>query len=148
MQVQNGNKVKIHYTGKFTDGQVFDSSLQDGREPLEFVVGQGSMIQGFESGVMGMQVGEKRTISIAAEDAYGQVRDDLLFEVPITNVPPAVKVGDTLKAEVEEGMQSLFMVTEVKLDTVVLDGNHPLAGRELTFDIELLEMVVELDWRP
>lgn len=140
MQVQNGNKVKIHYTGKFTDGQVFDTSLQEGREPLEFVVGQGSMIQGFESGVMGMQVGEKRTISIAADDAYGQVRDDLLFEVPITNVPPAVKVGDTLKAEVEEGMQSLFMVTEVKLDTVVLDGNHPLAGKELTFDIELLEM--------
>jgi FKBP-type peptidyl-prolyl cis-trans isomerase 2 len=140
MQVQNGNKVKIHYTGKLADGQVFDTSLQDGRDPLEFTVGQGMMIPGFETGVMGMEVGEKRTITMASDDAYGPTRDDLMFEVPITNVPPEVKVGDTLRAEVENGMMSLFTVTEVKIETVVLDGNHPLAGKDLTFDVELLEM--------
>jgi FKBP-type peptidyl-prolyl cis-trans isomerase 2 len=141
MQVQNGNKVKIHYTGKLADGQIFDTSLQEGRDPLEFTVGQGMMIPGFESGVMGMSVGEKKTITMASDDAYGPTREDLLFEVPITNVPPAVKVGDTLRAEVENGMMSLFTVTEVKIDTVVLDGNHPLAGKDLTFDVEVLEVV-------
>lgn len=140
MQVQNGNKVRIHYTGRLQDGKVFDTSLQEGREPLEFVVGQGTMIQGFESGVMGMEVGEKKTISIACDEAYGPLRDDLLFEVPIANVPPSVKVGDTLKAEVDNGMTSLFTVTELKIDTVVLDGNHPLAGKDLTFDLELIEV--------
>lgn len=140
MQVQNGNKVRIHYTGRLSDGQVFDTSLQDGRDPLEFVVGQGMMIQGFESGVMGMEVGEKRTITMTSDDAYGPARDDLFFEVPITNVPPSVKVGDTLRADVDNGMTSLFTVTEVKIETVVLDGNHPLAGKDLTFDIELLEL--------
>jgi FKBP-type peptidyl-prolyl cis-trans isomerase 2 len=140
MQVQNGNKVKIHYTGKLADGQIFDTSLQEGRDPLEFTVGQGMMIPGFESGVMGMSVGEKKTITMASDDAYGPTREDLLFEVPITNVPPAVKVGDTLRAEVENGMMSLFTVTEVKIDTVVLDGNHPLAGKDLTFDVELLDL--------
>jgi len=140
MQVQNGNKVKIHYTGKLEDGQVFDTSLQEGRDPLEFTVGQGMMIPGFESGVIGMSVGEKKTITMGSDDAYGPTREDLLFEVPITNVPPAVKVGDTLRAEVENGMMSLFTVTEVKIETVVLDGNHPLAGKDLTFDVELLEV--------
>jgi FKBP-type peptidyl-prolyl cis-trans isomerase 2 len=77
---------------------------------------------------------------MASDDAYGPTREDLLFEVPITNVPPAVKVGDTLRAEVENGMMSLFTVTEVKIDTVVLDGNHPLAGKDLTFDVEVLEV--------
>lgn len=140
MQVQNGNRVRIHYTGRLPDGNVFDSSLQEGREPLDFVVGQGMMIQGFETGVIGMEVGEKRTISMASDDAYGPVRDDLLFEVPVSNVPPSVKVGDTLRAEVENGMMSLFTVTELRLDTVILDGNHPLAGKDLTFDVELIDV--------
>ncbi len=140
MQVQNGSKVSIHYTGKLSDGQVFDTSVQEGRVPLEFVVGEGSMIEGFERGVLGMEVGDTRTITMASDDAYGPVRDDLMFEVPITNVPTTVKVGDALRAEVDNGMMSLFTVTEVKIDTVVLDGNHPLAGKDLTFDIQLLSM--------
>lgn len=141
MEVQNGSKVKIHYTGRLDNGEIFDSSLQDGREPLEFVVGEGKMIRGFENGVMGMQLGEKKTISMDSDDAYGAVREDLLFEVPITNVPPTVQIGNTLQAEFENGIPVLFTVTDIKIDTVVLDGNHPLAGKSLTFDIELVELV-------
>jgi peptidylprolyl isomerase len=138
MQVQNGSKVSIHYTGRHQNGEVFDTSTQEGRGPLEFVVGQGMMIEGFEKGVMGMAAGETKTITMSSEEAYGPIREELLFEVPITNVPAGVGVGDTLRAEVENGMMSLFTVTEVKIETVVLDGNHPLAGKDLTFDIELL----------
>ena len=141
MEVQNGSKVKIHYTGRLDNGEIFDSSLQDGREPLEFVVGEGKMIRGFENGVMGMQLGEKKTISMDSDDAYGAVREDLLFEVPITNVPPTVQIGNTLQAEFENGIPVLFTVTDIKIDTVVLDGNHPLAGKSLTFDIELVDLV-------
>lgn len=140
MQIQNGSRVRIHYTGKFDDGEVFDSSLSDGREPLEFVIGEGQMITGFETGVVGMQVGEKKTISMTSEDAYGPVREDLLFEVPITNVPQSVQVGNTLQAEFENSGPVLFVVSEVKFDTVVLDGNHPLAGKNLTFDVEVVEI--------
>jgi FKBP-type peptidyl-prolyl cis-trans isomerase 2 len=140
MQIQQGSKVKVHYTGKLETGEIFDTSYQDGREPLEFVVGQGQMIQGFETGIIGMQVGEKRTISMLSENAYGPVRDDLLFEVPMTNVPEGVQIGNTLQAEFDNGAPVIFTVTDIKLDTVILDGNHPLAGKNLTFDIELVDL--------
>ena len=140
MQIQNGSKVKIHYTGKLENGEVFDTSYQDGREPLEFVIGEGQVIQGFESGLLGMQLGEKKTIQMVSENAYGPVRDDLLFEVPITNVPENVQVGNTLQAEFENGAPVIFTVTEIKIDTVILDGNHPLAGKDLTFDVEVVEL--------
>jgi FKBP-type peptidyl-prolyl cis-trans isomerase 2 len=140
MQIQNGSRVKIHYTGKLDNGEIFDSSMQEGREPLEFTVGEGQMIPGFESGLIGMILGEKKTITMEAESAYGEVRDDLLFEVPLTNVPPGVEVGATLQAEFEQGVPVVFTVTEIKLDTVVLDGNHPLAGKNLTFDVEVVEL--------
>ncbi len=141
MEVQNGSKVKIHYTGKLENGEVFDSSLEEGRDPLEFVIGEGQLIKGFENGVLGMKLGEKKTIEMTAEDAYGPVREDLLFEVPITNVPPTVQVGNTLQAEFEKGNPVLFTVTDIKIDTVILDGNHPLAGKNLTFDVEVIELV-------
>lgn len=140
MQIQNGSRVKIHYTGKLDNGEIFDSSMQEGREPLEFTVGEGQMIPGFENGLVGMILGEKKTITMEAESAYGEVRDDLLFEVPLTNVPPGVEVGATLQAEFEQGVPVVFTVTEIKLDTVVLDGNHPLAGKNLTFDVEVVEL--------
>jgi FKBP-type peptidyl-prolyl cis-trans isomerase 2 len=140
MQIQNGSRVKIHYTGKLDNGEIFDSSMQEGREPLEFTVGEGQMIPGFENGLIGMILGEKKTITMEAESAYGEVRDDLLFEVPLTNVPPGVEVGATLQAEFEQGVPVVFTVTEIKLDTVVLDGNHPLAGKNLTFDVEVVEL--------
>ncbi len=140
MQIQNGSRVKIHYTGKLDNGEIFDSSMQEGREPLEFTVGEGQMIPGFENGLIGMILGEKKTITMEADSAYGEVRDDLLFEVPLTNVPPGVEVGATLQAEFEQGVPVIFTVTEIKLDTVVLDGNHPLAGKNLTFDVEVVEL--------
>ena len=139
MQIQNGSRVKVHYTGKFEDGSVFDTSLQEGRQPLEFTIGEGRMIPGFESGLIGMEIGEKKTITMTPNDAYGETRDDLLFEVPISNVPPNVEVGATLQAELQDGKPFMFTVTEIKHDTVVLDGNHPLAGKNLTFDIEVVE---------
>ncbi len=139
MQVQNGSRVKVHYTGKLDDGSVFDTSLQEGREPLEFTIGEGKMIPGFENGLLGMEIGEKKTIAMSPGDAYGETRDDLLFEVPISNVPPNVKVGATLQAEFEQGVPVIFTVTDIKNDTVVLDGNHPLAGKNLTFEVEVVE---------
>lgn len=139
MQIQNGSRVKVHYTGKFEDGSVFDTSLQEGRQPLEFTIGEGRMIPGFESGLIGMEIGEKKTITMTPNDAYGETRDDLLFEVPISNVPPNVEVGATLQAELQDGKPFMFTVTEIKHDTVILDGNHPLAGKNLTFDIEVVE---------
>lgn len=140
MEIQNGSKVKIHYTGRLENGEVFDTSLQDGREALEFVVGSGQMIPGFETGILGMQLGETKKITMSPESAYGEVREDLQFEVPITNVPPTVQIGQTLQAEFEEGVPVLFTVTDIKLDSVVLDGNHPLAGKNLEFDIEVIEV--------
>lgn len=139
MQVQNGSRVKVHYTGKLDDGSVFDTSLQEGREPLEFTIGEGKMIPGFENGLLGMEIGEKKTIAMSPGDAYGETRDDLLFEVPISNVPPNVEVGATLQAEFEQGVPVIFTVTDIKNDTVVLDGNHPLAGKNLTFEVEVVE---------
>lgn len=141
MQIQNGSRVKIHYIGKLDDGTVFDTSLQEGRQPLEFTIGEGKMIPGFENGLLGMEIGEKKTISMSPSDAYGETRDDLLFEVPMTNVPPNVEIGATLQAEFQDGNPVIFTVTEIKHDTVVLDGNHPLAGKNLTFDIEVVELV-------
>lgn len=140
MEIQNGSKVKIHYTGRLESGEIFDTSLQDGRVPLEFVVGEGQMIPGFETGILGMQLGEKKTINMTPELAYGEIREDLQFEVPITNVPPSVQIGQTLQAEFEAGVPVLFTVTDIKLDTVVLDGNHPLAGKNLEFDVEVIEL--------
>ena len=135
MQVQNGSRVKVHHTGKLDDGSVFDTSLQEGREPLEFTIGEGKMIPGFENGLLGMEIGEKKTIAMSPGDAYGETRDDLLFEVPISNVPPNVEVGATLEAEFEQGVPVIFTVTDIKNDTVVLDGNHPLAGKNLTSSV-------------
>lgn len=139
MQVQNGSRVKVHYTGKLDDGSVFDTSLQEGRDPLEFTIGEGMMIPGFENGLLGMEIGDKKTISMVPGDAYGELRDDLLFEVPISNVPPNVELGATLQAELEEGKPVIFTVIDIKNDTVVLDGNHPLAGKNLTFEVEVVE---------
>jgi FKBP-type peptidyl-prolyl cis-trans isomerase 2 len=139
MQVQNGSRVKVHYTGKLDDGSVFDTSLQEGRDPLEFTIGEGRMIPGFENGLLGMEIGDKKTISMVPGDAYGELRDDLLFEVPISNVPPNVELGATLQAELEEGVPVIFTVIDIKNDTVVLDGNHPLAGKNLTFEVEVVE---------
>lgn len=139
-QVKENNTVKVHYTGKLADGQVFDSS--EGKEPLEFTLGQGRLIPGFEKGLIDMKLNEKKTINIAVEDAYGAPREDLIIEVSKTELPQemAPEVGMGLVSRTPEGQEMNLLVVEVKDETVILDGNHPLAGRDLVFDLEVVEI--------
>ena len=139
-QVKSGDTVKVHYHGKLTDGTTFDSS--EGREPLEFEVGSGSVIAGFDTGVTGMQVGEKKTINIPVDEAYGQKQEDLLMEFPLDRFPSDMQpeVGMQLNMSNGQGQNFPVVIQEVREDSVVLDANHPLAGEDLTFDLELVEI--------
>ena len=136
--IQNGSTVQVHYTGKLTDGTTFDSSV--GRAPFQFQVGASEVIPGFEDGVMGKSVGDKVTVQIPVEDAYGEVRADLIVNVPKTQLPGQVEVGQALQAA-NEGQIFNVVVKEIHQDHVVIDGNHPLAGKDLIFDIEVMEIM-------
>ncbi len=137
-QVKNGDTVQVHYNGRLTDGTTFDSS--NGREPLEFEVGSGSVIKGFDEGVMGMQIGDKRILEIPAEEAYGDRNPDMLVEFPIEQFPEELKpeVGMQLNMTNGSGQVIPVLIAEVKEQSVILDANHPLAGEPLVFDIELV----------
>lgn len=139
-KIKDGDNVKVHYTGKLSDGTVFDSS--DGREPLAFTMGKGMMIPGFEKGVMGMQLDEKKTITLQPDEAYGQVREDMIAEVPKSQLPPDLKpqLGMELMSQTPDGHQLVVRIIEVKEDSIVIDANHQLAGKELTFDIKIVEI--------
>ena len=139
--VKKGDVVKVHYTGKLTNGEQFDSS--NGRDPLEFTVGAGQMIKGFDAAMPGMNVGEKKTINIVAADAYGEKDDTAIIEFPKENIPAEMKLepGMQLQLRNEAGQPFPVTVTEIKDEVVVLDANHSLAGKELVFDIELVEIV-------
>ncbi|MES1218370.1 MAG: peptidylprolyl isomerase [Bacteroidota bacterium] len=140
-QVKSGDKVKVHYHGKLTNGETFDSS--EGREPLEFEVGAGMVIKGFDDGVTGMVVGDKKTVNIPVDEAYGPRNDEMLVEFPKDRLPADMQIeeGMPLMMSNESGQQFQVIVVEVKDDAVVLDANHPLAGEDLIFDIELVEIV-------
>ena len=140
-QAQNGDKVKVHYHGKLRSGETFDSS--NGREPLEFTLGSGQVIKGFDDGVRGMQVGDKKTVEIPVGDAYGEKNDDMLIEFPKDQFPPDLnpEVGMQLMMNNGQGQQFPVNIVEVKEESVVLDANHPLAGQDLIFDLELVEIV-------
>lgn len=140
-QAQNGDKVKVHYHGKLRTGETFDSS--DGREPLEFTLGSGQVIKGFDEGVKGMQAGDKKTVEIPVEEAYGEKSEDMIIEFPKTQFPPDVtpEVGAQLMMSNGAGQQLPVTITEVKEDSVTLDANHPLAGEDLIFDLELVEII-------
>ena len=140
-EAKKGDKVKVHYHGKLTNGDTFDSS--SGREPLEFEIGSGSVIKGFDEGVSGMKVGEKKTINIPVDEAYGERSEDMLIEFPKDRFPKdmEIKEGMQLMMSNGSGQNIPVIVTEVKDDAVVLDANHPLAGEDLIFDIELVEIV-------
>ena len=140
-QVKEGDVVRVHYTGKLTNGEQFDSS--EGREPLEFTVGAGQMIKGFDDAMPGMSVGEKKTINILPGDAYGEKDEQAMIEFPKANIPPDMKLepGMQLQLRNENGQPFPVTVAEIKDDVVVLDANHMLAGKELVFDIELMEIV-------
>ncbi|MEO5649898.1 MAG: peptidylprolyl isomerase [Ginsengibacter sp.] len=139
-KVKKGDHVKVHYTGKLVSGEQFDSSK--GKEPLAFTVGAGQMIKGFDEAIPGMEVGEKKTINITPENAYGQKNNEAIIEFPKSNIPEDMKLepGMKLQLQNEEGHPIPVVVTEVKEDVVVLDANHELAGKELIFDIELVEI--------
>jgi peptidylprolyl isomerase len=137
-QAKNGDKVSVHYTGKLDDGSIFDSSV--GEEPLVFTLGEGELIEGFEEGVLSMSVGEKKTVTLAPEKAYGEPYDDMLLEVPLSEMPAdlELEVGDELELTNEDDEPMLVIVSQLNDDSVILDGNPPLAGETLTFEIELL----------
>jgi len=139
-KVESGKTVKLNYTGKFENGDVFDTSLLEGREPLKTMLGQGNLIPGFEKGLLGMTVGETKTISVDPVEGYGEYLDGLVTTVEKKQVPDAVKVGDMLQSQSERGVMNVT-VTEVNEDTVTLDANHPLAGKKLVFEVEVLEIV-------
>jgi len=136
-----GDTVRVHYTGKLGDGEVFDSS-RDG-DPLEFVLGAGQFLKDFEGAIVGLAEGRSVTVNISAENAYGPYREDLLLVFPKDQVPEEVdqSVGETLFIECEDGMMLPLTITEIGEDTVTLDSNHQLAGKDLVFDIELVEIV-------
>lgn len=141
-QVKNNDTVKVHYTGKFEDGQVFDSSVERG-EPLEFTLGKGQLIPGFEKGLIDMKVNEKKTVNIPKEEAYGEPNEQLIQEVPKSNLPDDIEpqVGMGLVSENQNGQKINLLVTDVKESTIVVDGNHPLAGKDLVFDLEVVEIL-------
>jgi peptidylprolyl isomerase len=136
--VIKGSTVDVHYTGKLTTGEVFDSS--EGREPLKFQVGAGQIIPGFEEAIIGKNIGDKVTINIQPENAYGELREDLIVKVPLDKLPGKVEVGQSLQAVGSDNKPVQVMVKEVYEDHVLIDGNHPLAGKELLFDIEVMEI--------
>jgi peptidylprolyl isomerase len=140
-QAKKGDKVKVHYHGKLTNGETFDSSA--GREPLEFEIGSGSVIRGFDEGVSGMKVGERKTINIPVDEAYGQKSEDMLIEFPKDRFPNDMEIREGMQLMMSNGSgQNIpVVVAEVKEDAVILDANHPLAGEDLIFDIELIEIV-------
>lgn len=139
-QAKKGDKVKVHYHGRLDDGTTFDSS--QGRDPLEFEVGSGMVIKGFDDGVTGMTVGDKKTISIPSEDAYGARQEEMVVAFPKTNFPPDIQpeIGMTLNMHSEDGQELPVVITEINDETITLDANHPLAGKDLIFDLELVDV--------
>lgn len=136
--IENGKVVDVHYTGKLIDGSVFDSS--EGREPLRFEVGSGQIIPGFESAIIGKTTGDRVTVTISPQEAYGETREELFVKIPSDKLPGKVEVGQVLEATSEDGRSSQVLVHEVNEDHVVINGNHPLAGKELVFDIEVVSV--------
>lgn len=138
---KTGDTVRIHYVGTLSDGTKFDSS--DGRDPLQFDLGSGQVIPGFDNAVDGMAVGERKSVTIEPAQAYGDKHPQLIQDVPKSALPDAMEpqVGMQLKSEAPDGQVMHLVVTDVKADAITVDGNHPLAGQTLKFDIDLVEIV-------
>ncbi len=136
-----GDRVKVHYTGSFEDGDIFDSSMNG--QPLEFTIGEGKIISGFENGVIGMSIGEKKTLKLEPKDAYGEYNEDLSFQVDLEEFPvdEMPELGSELEFVGPEGESIIMSVVDIDDNKVSLDANHPLAGQELTFEIELVEII-------
>jgi peptidylprolyl isomerase len=147
-QAKQGDKVRVHYTGRLDDGEVFDSSecADDGcgceSGPLEFIIGEGNVIPGFEAAVVGMSLGESKEIKIPMDEAYGPHQDELVGVVELSRLPEGVipELGGQLEVTGEDGEAFPVLITDITDTDVTLDANHPLAGRDLTFDIRLIEI--------
>jgi peptidylprolyl isomerase/FKBP-type peptidyl-prolyl cis-trans isomerase SlpA len=139
-QAQKGDEVLVHYEGKLEDGTVFDSSKED--EPLRFTIGEQRVIPGFETAVQGMEPGDSKSTTIEPEDAYGEHREDMVMELEAGQLPDEVnpEVGQQLQLRLQDGQTIPVVITALAEDTVTIDANHPLAGRTLTFEIELVDV--------
>lgn len=140
-QAKNGDTVKVHYTGKLEDGTVFDTSAD--HDPLEFTIGEGQLIPGFEKAVVGMNPGESKTTEVSPDEGYGPHREDLVLDVAPDQFPEHLdpEVGQNLQLRQPDGQTVNVTVTDISGSSVTLDANHPLAGQDLTFDIQLVEIV-------
>ena len=142
-QAKAGDTVRVHYEGQLSDGTIFDSSLE--REPIEFILGQDTVIPGFEQAVIGMEVGESKDVSIPPEEGFGEYSEDLVVNIEKTILPPDInpELGMQLEvsSEEEEETPRVFAIADIAEDSITLDGNHPLAGAEIAFKIELLEIL-------
>lgn len=138
-RAKEGDTVRVHYTGKLDDGSVFDSS--QGRDPLEFTLGGGQVIPGFEQAILGMQPGESKTVTIESDEAYGPRREELTLQVGRSQLPPEMEPEVGQRLQMQQGEQTVVvMITGVDAESVTLDANHPLAGQDLTFELELVEV--------
>jgi peptidylprolyl isomerase len=139
-QAKMNDTVIVHYTGSFTDGEVFDSSID--REPLEFNIGQGMVIPGFENGIIGLQEGDSKKITIPAEDAYGPHREDLLTTIERSQIPASIdlQIGMILQMRSPDGGTTNVSIRDINLESVILDLNHPMAGKELIFEVNLVKV--------
>jgi peptidylprolyl isomerase len=138
VQAETGDTVKVHYTGTLNNGTVFDTSIE--REPLEFTIGQGQLISGFEQAVIGMRIGESKTVNIPAAEAYGLHRDDLVFTIGRSQLPENIEIGQQLQMTQTQGGVVIVTIIDVSETTATVDANHWLAGEDLTFEIELVEI--------
>jgi peptidylprolyl isomerase len=136
-KVQNGDTITVNYTGRLSDGTIFDSSLNEGREPLVSTLGQNQLIKGFEQGLMEMSVGDKKTIEIEPNDAYGDYDPERITTISKSQVPQDVKVGETLQGMSSQG-PIIVKIVDINESSVTIDANHPLAGQKLIFDLELI----------
>ncbi len=139
MEITKNSKVTVHYTGKLEDGTIFDSSIEAGRDPLQAKLGEGQLIPGFENGLIGMSTGDKKTITIEPQDAYGEPNDQYITEISKDMIPEGVEVGAMLQANGPNGTFNV-VVKQINESTVVLDANHPLAGKKLIFDLEVVNV--------
>ena len=149
-QAKEGDRVRVHYTGRLDDGSVFDSSECSDDEcgcdqhgPMEFTIGAGEVIPGFEKGVLGLEVGEAKTVHIPVEEAYGERIEEMVAEVPRADLPPEMnpELGQQLEVTQEDGQIFQVLVTDMNEETITIDANHPLAGQALNFDIRLIEIL-------
>ena len=137
---QKNHVVQVHYTGKLTNGAIFDSS--NGKPPLEFQLGAGQMIPGFEAGVLGMQVGDKKTLQLSSDQAYGTAKPDMIGEFPKDSIPEDFElvVGGQIGVTLSNGQQIPAVIREIRETTLIIDANHPLAGQELIFEVEMISI--------